>query len=62
MTRSLEIITKVNKEARFGSDAGSNLARITLELLAEYEQAIKDCLRLEKTIHDITKEQELYLG
>ena len=50
-----ELLARARQEALMGPDAGSPLAKITLELAEKYEIAVRDTLRLEATIHRLTK-------
>jgi hypothetical protein len=52
-TRSEELVTRAWRLARECGECEISFA--ILELCQEYEQAIADALRLEATIHDLTK-------
>jgi hypothetical protein len=52
-TRSQELISRARSLA--WECGGCNVAAVIYELCREYEQAIADALRLEATIHDLTK-------
>jgi hypothetical protein len=56
MTRSALLISKARDEALLGTDAGSPLATLTLQLADEYEIAIAQALRLEAVVHEATKD------
>ena len=53
--KSRDLIDRVAREATFGPNAGSELARLALEMATEYETAVRSALRLEETIHRFTK-------
>jgi len=55
MTRSADLLARARRAATTGPDAGSGLARITLELADEYEIAIRHALALEAVVHEATK-------
>ena len=50
-----ELIARARKEALLGPEAGSALAKITLEIAEAYEITAKQALRLKATIHRLTK-------
>jgi hypothetical protein len=56
MTKSQALLAKARKEALLGSEAGSALARIMLELIEEYEISVSQGLRIEGVIHSMTKD------
>lgn len=53
--RHEELIERARWEATFGPEAGSNCAKLLLEMAEAYEISIKDTLRLEAAIHRLTK-------
>ena len=53
MTKSEELIARARRLAR--ECGGCEIAEAVYELCREYEQAIADALRLEETIHALTK-------
>lgn len=52
-TRSQELVTRARRLAR--ECGGCEISEAIYELCREYEQAIADALRLEATIHELTK-------
>jgi len=58
MITSAILIAKARKEAMFGPDAGSALAKIAMELAVEYEIAVAMAVSLERLIHDQIKAVE----
>lgn len=50
-----QLIARARKEALLGPEAGSNCAKLLLEIAEAYEITAKQALRLEATIHRLTK-------
>ena len=50
-----QLIARARKEALLGPEAGSNCAKLLLEIAEAYEITAKQALKLEATIHRLTK-------
>ena len=50
-----QLIARARKEALLGPEAGSNCAKLLLEMAEAYEITAKQALRLKATIHRLTK-------